>query len=129
MENRRRGSPRIRRRPSGATPDAHAATTQAARHARHRVFLTGETANAKSNDQSTWAPFANRAAGFIEEYGTRCAEIDALPPSELRRRVEEAILGHVNKARWKKLQEVEAAEQETLNQYVEALAGEKLSLV
>jgi len=38
----------------------------------------------------------NRAAGFIKQYGTDCAEIDAIAPSELRRRVEEAIDSHID---------------------------------
>src|SRR5262249_42927249 len=37
-----------------------------------------------------------RAAGFVRRHGERCAEIDALPPSELRRRVEAAIRGHID---------------------------------
>jgi hypothetical protein len=57
----------------------------------------------------------NRAKSFIERHGRRCAEVDALPPSELRRRVEQAILSHVDEARWKRLVKVEKAEQETLS--------------
>jgi hypothetical protein len=56
----------------------------------------------------------NRAKAFIERHGRRCAEVDALPPSELRERVELAIQGHIDEARWKRLEKVEAAEQKTL---------------
>jgi hypothetical protein len=56
----------------------------------------------------------NRAKAFIERHGHRCAEVDALPPSELRERVEQAILSHIDQARWKRLKKVEKAEQETL---------------
>jgi hypothetical protein len=69
-----------------------------------------------------------RTAGFIEEHGYDCAEIDAIPPSELRRRVEQAILSHIDQERWARLQEIEAAEQDTLNTYVESLAAEKVNL-
>ena len=66
----------------------------------------------------------NRAAGFIKQYGTACAEIDAIPPSELRRRVEDAIVGHIDADRWEALQVVEQAERETLQTLVEGLRGE-----
>jgi hypothetical protein len=56
----------------------------------------------------------NRAKEFIGRYGHRCAEVDALPPSELRERVRLAILRHIDLDRWKRLEKVEAAEQKTL---------------
>ena len=62
-----------------------------------------------------------RAAGFIERHGTACAEIDAIPPTELRRRVEEAINSHIDVDQWNRLIAVERAEQETLDRMVEAL--------
>ena len=70
----------------------------------------------------------NRAAGFIKEHGEACAEIDAIPPTELRRRVRDAILLHVDRERWARLQQIEAAEQETLDRYTEKLAAEKSNL-
>jgi hypothetical protein len=57
----------------------------------------------------------NRAKSFIKRYGHRCAEVDALPPSELRERVEDAIVNHIPAARWERLQRVENAEQQTLD--------------
>jgi hypothetical protein len=60
----------------------------------------------------------NRSAGFIRTHGDSCAEVDALAPSELRRRVQEAIEDHIDTDRWNKLIEVEALEQETLNKMV-----------
>ena len=42
----------------------------------------------------------NRARTFWEEHGERCAEVDALPPTELRRRVREAIESHIDQDRW-----------------------------
>jgi hypothetical protein len=62
-----------------------------------------------------------RAAGFIRQYGTDCAEIDALPPSELRRRVADAIDSHIDVKRWNRLLEVEQAERETLEQFTAGL--------
>jgi hypothetical protein len=63
----------------------------------------------------------NRAAGFIREYGTDCAEIDAIPPTELRRRVSEAIELNIDVPRWNRLLQVEEAERDTLRQVVERL--------
>jgi hypothetical protein len=62
-----------------------------------------------------------RAAGFIRRYGTACAEIDAIPPTELRRRVTEAIDSHIDVERWNRLLTVEEAERDTLRQVVEGL--------
>lgn len=69
-----------------------------------------------------------RAKGFIEEWGEDCAEVDAIPPTELRRRLEEAILRHIDVDRWNRLLKVEAAEQETLDRFIEGMRGEKLNL-
>lgn len=56
----------------------------------------------------------SRAKRFLAECGDRCAELDALPPTELRRRVETAILSHVDQAAWERVQLVENAEREAL---------------
>ena len=50
-------------------------------------------------------------------HGSRCAELDALPPSELRRRVEEAILSHVDEEEWERLQTIEEIEKESIESY------------
>jgi hypothetical protein len=60
----------------------------------------------------------NRARGFIREHGEQCAEVDALPPSELRRRVKEAIASHVPLARWERLMRTEQLERECLDRYL-----------
>ena len=62
-----------------------------------------------------------RAAGFVRQYGTSCAEIDALPPTELRQRVSDAIDSHIDVDRWNRLLKVEQAERETLDQFVTSL--------
>jgi hypothetical protein len=59
-------------------------------------------------------PKDRRSQGFTKTYGTDCAEVDALPPTELRRRVQEAIEQFIDWERWKKLQQTEQLEQETL---------------
>ena len=60
----------------------------------------------------------NRAGEFRTRHGTACAEVDALPPSELRARVLAAIESHIDPDRWARLLEVERLEQETLGELV-----------
>jgi hypothetical protein len=56
----------------------------------------------------------SRYRRFLDEHGTQCAELDALPPTELRRRIEQAILSHVDLARWGRLKETERIEKEAI---------------
>ena len=67
----------------------------------------------------------NRAKAFRKEHGDRCAELDAIPSTELRRRVEEIIEAHIDVQRdeWERLQTVEAAERETLATVVASISG------
>ena len=50
----------------------------------------------------------------MEEHGTKCAELDAIPARELRQRVEEAILSHIDPDQWERLQEIERIEKESI---------------
>src|SRR5262245_13611689 len=59
-----------------------------------------------------------RASGFIRQYGHDCAEIDALSPLELRRRLEEAIRFHIDVEEWQRLQEIEMLEQQSLDMFL-----------
>jgi hypothetical protein len=60
-----------------------------------------------------------RAKGFVKAHGDRCAEVDALAPSELRQRVEDAIRSHIPQGAWERLREAEALEQQTLDEFME----------
>lgn len=62
-----------------------------------------------------------RYAKFVAEHGQRCAEIDALPPTEIRRRVREAIESHIPQDEWQRLQQVEAVEKESFEKFMEQL--------
>jgi hypothetical protein len=66
-----------------------------------------------------------RAAAFIKEHGTSCAEVDAIAPNELRRRVRCYIESHIDQERWQKLRAVEKEEQKTLNLLVAGLSEEE----
>jgi hypothetical protein len=58
---------------------------------------------------------------FIREHGCECAELDAIPPNELRRRVEEAIKRHISEKEWKKLQRIEQLEKESVGKVLAKL--------
>ncbi len=54
-----------------------------------------------------------RCRKFIQEHGSQCAEVDAIDPTELRRRVRAAITRWVPNEQWERLQTVERLERET----------------
>ncbi|MBI1914518.1 MAG: hypothetical protein HYS12_07240 [Planctomycetes bacterium] len=66
-------------------------------------------------------PSDKRSRGFVAKFGDKCAELDALPPTELRDRVRSAIHEHIDWESWQRLERVEQAEQETLNKFVKSL--------
>lgn len=54
---------------------------------------------------------------FIERFGTDdAAELDAIPPDALRKRVEDTVLSHIDSRAWGKLQKIEKLERESFNQ-------------
>ena len=64
-----------------------------------------------------------RYQAFVEQYGESCAEIDAIPATELRRRIQDAIESHVPSDEWERLQAVEKAEKETFGSFLDQLPG------
>ena len=63
-----------------------------------------------------------RCVAFVDEHGSRCAELDAIPANELRYRVRKAIEQHIPQDEWKRLQEVERAEKESFNRVLEKMS-------
>jgi hypothetical protein len=61
----------------------------------------------------------SRAASFLRRYSNRCVELDALPPTELRRRIEEAITAMLDRDLWDRAVIVEEAELASIRQIVE----------
>jgi hypothetical protein len=61
---------------------------------------------------------------YILLYGDRCLEVDAIPANEIRERVEEAILCHVDQHEWQTLQLIEAEEKKDLLSTIRTLGGE-----
>jgi len=52
----------------------------------------------------------SRAFGFLVRYSNRCVELDALPPTELRRRIREAVLELIDRELWDRAIAVEKVE-------------------
>ena len=61
-----------------------------------------------------------RAKGFLSKFA-HGAELDALPPAELRRRTEVEIKKHIDVERWEAMRRTEALERETLDGIVRSL--------
>jgi hypothetical protein len=62
-----------------------------------------------------------RYQAFTRCHGAECAELDALPATELRRRVRAAIEVHVPQAQWAQMQEIERCERASLQRVVQQL--------
>jgi hypothetical protein len=62
-----------------------------------------------------------RAASFLFRHGDECVELDALPPTELRRRIRKAVMRHVDTESWKRTKLVEAAETKSIVSFAKTL--------
>jgi hypothetical protein len=63
----------------------------------------------------------SRARSFMAKHGQAAVEVDALPARELRRRVRESILEHIDQNEWERLKAVEEAERQTLEAVADSL--------
>jgi hypothetical protein len=70
------------------------------------VDLPSFSATDKRNDR--------RFKWFVADHGGRCWELDAMDPNDLRDCVEEAIRGLIEPTAWRRREEVNQAEQESL---------------
>jgi hypothetical protein len=66
-----------------------------------------------------------RYAKFVEKYGPRCAEVEAIPANDLRDMVEGAIRSHIPTAEWQRLQNIEEQERQTWQQMLNRIGGAK----
>ena len=55
-----------------------------------------------------------RYQGFVDRFGQRCWEVDALPPPTLRERLDKAIAGVLDMDAWKHAVRIESAETESM---------------
>jgi hypothetical protein len=59
-------------------------------------------------------PSDSRAMSFLVKFSNRCVELDALPPTELRRRLRSAIEGVLDMEAWKRAVKVEEGEVQSI---------------
>jgi hypothetical protein len=59
-----------------------------------------------------------RAETFRDMHGNQCVELDALPPSELRRRVRTAVTSLINKEAWERALTTEGVELGSIDDFV-----------
>jgi hypothetical protein len=64
--------------------------------------------------RSVWQPYK-------DQFGTRCIEVDAIPATEIRRRLVEAIESHIDQREWEILQLIEAEEKKDLLDVIRGL--------
>ena len=57
---------------------------------------------------------------FKQNHGSRCWELDAMNPNDLRDRLREEILSRIDQDAWEHCKIVETAERESLNSYIKA---------
>jgi hypothetical protein len=61
----------------------------------------------------------SRAAKFRKKHGARCVELDALPPTELRRRIKEAVEYQLDLQLWQRALEIEEVELRSVTEFAE----------
>ena len=66
-------------------------------------------------------PADPRAGQFLVKHGSKCVELDALPPNELRRRIRKAVMKHVDKDSWERSKRVEAAEKRCIVDFAKTM--------
>jgi hypothetical protein len=60
----------------------------------------------------------SRSAGFRVQYSNKCIELDALPPSELRRRIRAAVEGVMDIKAWNRAIVVEQVETKSIQDFI-----------
>jgi hypothetical protein len=66
-----------------------------------------------------------RYSWFVERYGQRAWELDAMDPNNLRERVEDWIKRFIDSDEWEHHKKIEAAQRETTKRIAQAMAGAK----
>jgi len=90
----------------------------------HRLALTeADTRSGLPSFQTDTKKADPRYRWYVDRYGPRCWELDALSPVVLRDRVEQAILDRLDRAAWDRADVVERAEQESISTLLNAWPG------
>jgi len=65
----------------------------------------------------------SRYRRFTEQFGDRCAEVEAVPADALRAMVEDAITRHIPAGQWDRMKQIEAEEKQSFNAVLEKMRG------
>jgi hypothetical protein len=60
---------------------------------------------------------------YLEEFGDRCVEVDAIPAPEIRERVRSAIESHIDQSEWEALKRTEELERASVLELVRAIGN------
>jgi hypothetical protein len=86
---------------------------------RRIAILMADTAGLPHFDAITKAGDV-RYRWFVERYGRRCWELDAMDPNDLRDRVREEIGSYIDPTLWNRAREIEAVEVESMKDFHKA---------
>lgn len=65
----------------------------------------------------------SRYAWFLQAHGSMCCELDAMDPTDLRARVEAAIVAHLDMEIWERATRVQAVEMQNLSDFFDGWPG------
>ncbi len=60
---------------------------------------------------------------FVREWGEQCAEVEAIPATNLRQMIRDAIEGHVPEGEWERLQQIEDVEKKQWADFMKGMKG------
>jgi hypothetical protein len=83
------------------------------------AVLKSDTPNLPSFDASTKSG-DNRYPWFVENFGHKCWELDAIDPNDLRQRVREQIMTRLNLLAWEHAKHIEEVEVESMQSFHKA---------
>jgi hypothetical protein len=85
---------------------------------RRRIALTAEDVANPALPSFPAKRTDSRYRWFVDRYGTRCWELDAMNPNDLRARVEAHIRAYIDWEAWERCRLAEEAEKDSINQVV-----------
>jgi hypothetical protein len=83
-----------------------------------RIALTRDDLSGLSSFAADDKKKDPRHAWFVENFGSRCWELDAMDPNDLRDRVEGEIVSRIEQTAWNRCKITEQAEQESLREVI-----------
>jgi hypothetical protein len=89
----------------------------------HRVALTEDQLADLPSFPATDKKYDPRYKWFIKNFGDQCWEIDALDPNVLRSCIEEEIKALIEPVAWKRCENINKAEKESLRSVLDSWGG------